>query len=46
MTIENNTRKLVPEIVWSILHSYFPKAPIFTNGIEPCNMCRVSNIGD
>ncbi|XP_025414514.1 ubiquitin carboxyl-terminal hydrolase 48-like isoform X2 [Sipha flava] len=40
MTIENNTRKLVPETVWSVLHSYFPKAPIFTDGIEPCNMCR------
>lgn len=39
LTIENNTRRLVPEVVKSILHSYFPKAPIFANDIEPCNIC-------
>lgn len=42
LTIENNTRRLVPEVVKSILHSYFPKAPIFANDIEPCNICVVS----
>lgn len=42
LTIETNTRRLVPEVVKGILHSYFPKAPIFANDIEPCNICRVS----
>ncbi|XP_026813170.1 ubiquitin carboxyl-terminal hydrolase 48-like isoform X1 [Rhopalosiphum maidis] len=39
LTIENNTRRLVPEVVKGILHSYFPKAPIFANDVEPCNIC-------
>lgn len=43
LTIEMNTRRLVPEIVWSIVHSYFPKAPTFVKEIESCNMCRVCN---
>jgi len=44
LTIENNTRRLVPEVVKGILHSYFPKAPIFANDVEPCNICLVSKI--
>jgi len=46
LTIEKNTRRLVPEVVWGILHSYFPKAPTFFIDIESCNMCRVSNMQD
>lgn len=46
LTIEKNTRRLVPEVVWDILHSYFPKAPTFVIDIESCNMCRVSNTQD
>ncbi|VVC42411.1 Ubiquitin specific protease, conserved site,Ubiquitin specific protease domain,Ubiquitin-related [Cinara cedri] len=40
LTIENNTRRLVPDSVWEILHSYFPKAPEFAKNTEPCNLCR------
>lgn len=43
LTIEKNTRRLVPESVWKILHSYFPKAPEFVKTTEPCNLCRVSS---
>ncbi|XP_050442355.1 ubiquitin carboxyl-terminal hydrolase 48-like [Adelges cooleyi] len=40
LTIEQNVKRLIPETVWNILHSYFPRAPIFNKEIEPCHYCR------
>lgn len=45
LTIESNTKRLVPEFVWKILHSYYPTAPVFYSDTEPCNQCRVSTMG-
>eukprot|EP00102_Acyrthosiphon_pisum_P021261 XP_016658471.1 PREDICTED: ubiquitin carboxyl-terminal hydrolase 48-like isoform X1 [Acyrthosiphon pisum] len=44
MTIEKNTKTLVPEKVKNMFQTYFPKASLFVKGAIQCHMCRCVRI--
>jgi len=44
MTIEKNTKRLVPEKVKNMFQTYFPKASLFVKETIQCHMCKCVHI--
>ncbi|XP_067138768.1 ubiquitin carboxyl-terminal hydrolase 48-like [Centruroides vittatus] len=46
LSVDGNTRKLIPEKAWKIFKYYFPFAPEFSRNRDPCSLCLIQEAED